>query len=80
MVDVSHTTNMSVNQFLNSSIYAGAALVWPPRVTLLSFFMNAGATTVTSSSTNFLASNFAAAMLLNTLMEHSTNGLMQIRR
>lgn len=72
-VDVTHTTNMSVNQFLNSSIYAGGGFGLATTRDITQLFMNAGATTVTSNSTNFLASNFAAAVLLNTLMEHSTN-------
>lgn len=69
-VDVSHTTNMSVNQFFSTSIYAGQGFQLAKTADITQFFFNAGAATVVSGGSNFIAGNLAGATLLNTLMEH----------
>lgn len=70
-VDVTHTTNMSVNQFFNTSMYAGQGFHLATTADITQFFVNAGAAVVTANGgANFQAGNLAAAQLLNALMEH----------
>lgn len=72
-VDVTHTTNMSVNQFLTSSIYAGKGFRLGTTADITQFFLNAGASAVNSNGGfNPVASSHAAATLLNGLMEHDS--------
>ena len=72
-VDVSHTTNMSVNQFFNSSIYVGKGFHLGTTADITSFFLNAGAAAVNSNGgMNLLSASHNAAVLLNALMEHTS--------
>lgn len=72
-VDVSHTTNMSVNQFFNSSIYAGKGFHLGTTADITSFFIDAGAAAVNGfGGYNPIAASHDAAVLLNSLMEHDS--------
>lgn len=72
-VDVTHTTGMSVNQFFSSSIYANAGFKLAKNADVSQFFYDAGASIVsTGGGTNYQVGNYAAAVLLNTLMEHQS--------
>lgn len=70
-VDVTKTTNMSVNQFLTTSIYAGAGFQLATTADIREFFTDAGATDFGTGTTNYTAGNLPAALLLYSLMEHA---------
>lgn len=72
-VDVAKTTNMSVNQFFNSSIYAGQGFKLANQNDLSGLYGNAGATDIAlNDSITFTAGNLPAAQLLADLMEHTS--------
>lgn len=72
-VDVSHTTNMSVNQFFNSSIYAGKGFHLGSTADITRFFLDAGAAAVNpNGGMNLISASHNAAVLLNSLMEHTS--------
>lgn len=72
-VDVTHTTSMSVNQFLTTSIYAGKGFHLGTTADITQFFLNAGASAVNANGNlNPVSASYAAAVLLNDLMEHQS--------
>jgi hypothetical protein len=71
-VDVSHTANMSVNQFLNSSIYAGGGFQLATIADLSAFFGSAGATRIYADSASFDPQNLQAGIQMYSLMEHTS--------
>lgn len=78
-IDVAKTINMSVNDFLNMSIFAGGGFQIATFSDLQAFYTNAGATTLDLSlnpavdaGISYHAGNYAAALQLQVLMEHSS--------
>lgn len=71
-VDVTHTGGMSVNDFFNTSIYAGNGFHLATTADITQFFMNAGAAAVNANGFNPIAGSHAAAANLYTLMEHTS--------
>jgi hypothetical protein len=71
-VDVSHTTNLSVNGFFTTSIFAGAGFNFATTADVSQLFTDGGAAVINADSAIFTASNFAAAQLFYNLMEMSS--------
>lgn len=71
-VDVTHTAGLSVNQFLNNSIYSGHGFQVANSFDVFNFFTNAGAGNILYGDNSvFTANNNNAAQLLYSLMEHN---------
>lgn len=72
-VDVAKTTNMSVNQFFNNSIYANQGFILADQDSLFELYSNAGATDIHLDDTiTWTSGNIAAATELANIMEHES--------
>jgi hypothetical protein len=62
---------MSVNYFLNNSMFAGAGFRLATTAELKDFFVSAGAVDIFNDAFSFTSANIPAAALLYGLMEHA---------